>query len=108
MDSNYDILLYEKYNIKFDQNKHLCDSIYNNLSKIFEWNQQSHYKMHQRLCKMKNMENFDMKKCSQYADISKKITNIKQVHKKPPSYSEYSSDYFLKLDNGNLEIIYEF
>jgi hypothetical protein len=41
-------------------------------------------------------------------DISKKITNIKQVHKKPPSFSEYSSDYYLTLNNSNLEIIYEF
>ena len=49
-----------------------------------------------------------MKKCSQYADISKKITNIKQVHKKPPCHSEYSSNYYLTLNNDNLELIYEF
>lgn len=103
MDSSYDIVLLKNYNIKFDQNKYLCDSIYNNLTKIFEWNQQTHYKMHQRLSNMKNM-----KKCSQYADISKKITNIKQVHKKPPCHSEYSSNYYLTLNNDNLELIYEF
>ena len=57
MDSSYDIVLLKNYNIKFDQNKYLCDSIYNNLTKIFEWNQQTHYKMHQRLSNMKNMEN---------------------------------------------------
>jgi hypothetical protein len=108
MKPNYDLEMLNKYNIKFDQNKHVCDSIYNNLSQIFKWNQQDHYKLRTRLCNLKNMENFDMKNCVQYANIPKEITSITQVHKKSHCKSPYSADYFLKIDKGNIELIYEF
>ena len=57
---------------------------------------------------LKNMENFDMKNCVQYANIPKEITSITQVHKKSHCKSPYSADYFLKIDKGNIELIYEF
>ena len=108
MKPNYNLELFEKYNLQFDQNKYVCDSIYNNLSQIFKWNQQGHYKIHTRLCNLKNMENFDMKNCVQYANIPKEITSINQVHRKSQSSSPHTSDYILEIDKGKVDLIYEF
>ncbi len=108
MEPNYNLVLLDKYNIKFDQNKYVCDSIYNNLSQIFKWNQSGHYKLRTRLSNMKNMENFDMKNCVQYANIPKEITSITQTHRKSHSPTLYHSDYFLEIDKGKLDLIYEF
>ena len=56
----------------------------------------------------KNMTKFDMKLCPQYTNIPKEITSINQVHKKPMWSTPYSSSYFLKLKNGQLDLTYEF
>ena len=93
----------EKYNLQFDQNKYVCDSIYNNLSQIFKWNQQGHYKIHTRLCNLKNMKN-----CVQYANIPKEITYVNQVHIKSDCKSAHTSDYILEIDKGKVDFIYEF
>ena len=108
MKPNYNLEMLEKYNLQFDQNKYVCDSIYNNLSQIFKWNQQGHYKIHTRLCNLKNMEIFDIKNCVQYANIPKEITSINQVHRKSQCSSPHTSDYILEIDKGKVDLIYEF
>jgi len=57
---------------------------------------------------LKNMKNFDMKRCAQYENIQKDIKNISQEHKKPNNISPHQSIYILHIDNGNLELTYEF
>jgi hypothetical protein len=47
--NNYLELLAEKY---------VCESIYNNLNKIFKYNEQNNYKKHELLFFKKNMKNF--------------------------------------------------
>ena len=94
------------YDIELLTDKFVCESIYNNLVKIFERNQQSDYKKFETLFLMKNLKNFDMKKCVEYSSIPKEITSISQYFIKRDFYLPYSTNYFLNLKNGKLDMIY--
>jgi len=86
--------------------KYVCESIYNNLHQIFKYNQQNNYKKHELLFFMKNMKNFDMKKCVEYSSIPNEITSINQTFIKRNYYLPYNTEYFLSLENGKLDMIY--
>jgi hypothetical protein len=54
------------------------------------------------------MKNFDFKQCAQYKSLPNSIKNITQKHKEAIMSTPYSSDYYIDLKDGNLELIYKF
>ena len=94
------------YDIELLTDKFVCESIYDNLVKIIKQNQQNDYKKFETLFLMKNLKNFDMKKCAEYSSIPKEITSINQYFIKRDYYLPYTTNYFLHLKNGNLDMIY--
>jgi hypothetical protein len=107
MEPNYHPDALANYNYKFDQNSFMCYHIGAKLHSIFGWGYTDYYG-HERTPGLKNMKNFDFTQCAQYKDLPSNIKNITQIHKEAVMSTPHSSDYYIDLKDGNLELIYEF
>jgi len=107
MEPNYHPDALANYDYKFDQNSYMCYHIGAKLQMIFSWGY-TDYNSYERTPGLKNMKNFDFKQCAEYKSLPNSIKNVTQKHKKAIMSTPYSSDYYIDLKDGNLELIYKF
>jgi len=93
--------------MEINDTKILCEHIFNNLKKSFEYNELSNSKREGHFSNyvFKFKKNFDLKECEEYKNIPKEIVDIKQTHE-PNKYLGYNQSYYMHLTNGNLNIKY--
>ncbi len=94
---------------KYDAKEVLCNDIFKTLKQSFEWNQTHIYKPNMRISLFPNMEKFDVKKCSNFAQIPYEIKTVNQEFvSNKYTYSPYFATYHLTYNKGVLDLKYEF